>query len=78
MTTYRVEPCVCGGSIRATSLGASGLAVAEHNRTAGHVIWRMLVSFSADPRCVGFIGRPTSRCDSYRNHPGPHFVRRLS
>jgi hypothetical protein len=36
----RTEPCACGGEIRAATLKASLDAVAEHNATVCHQVWR--------------------------------------
>lgn len=36
----RTEPCVCGGSITAPSLDASGPYVEAHGRNTQHRLWR--------------------------------------
>jgi hypothetical protein len=37
----RVEACLCGGAIAAPSLAMSAPAVAAHNGTMAHRLWRM-------------------------------------
>lgn len=36
----RVEPCACGGSIRAVSMKYCREAVSAHNSTDSHINWR--------------------------------------